>query len=807
MSIRRIESRLFRRLAVLLAMAANVDRAAAETVRWVAPDGGSYSAAGNWNPAGVPGAADVALFDLSDAYVVTFPAQRPRPGEPTNRAVHIYDDEVTFDLNSRTLTLTDSGDSPSLLIGYGGRFDRGNQGALTLLDGTVLGVDGVLGRAGGLPISRGNLGELIIGSGAMLDLSGGLYVGDDARGALHIEQGGHAEAKLWVGFEEGASGNVLIENPGSLLTTAQPTIANLGTASMTIADGGRVDSNGAGYVGRFAGSDGVVEIVGPGSSWHATGAGMAVGDDGVGRIEVREGATFLSGGTTTLGKSSRGVGEVRISGVGATWQHTSVVVGGQGAGKLTIADGAMVSTLNSGVLGANSSGVGDAFIQGMGSHWAIDVDLAIGDSGRGALSILDGGSLSARQVLLGARLNAPGIGEMVVQGVSSRSEIAEQLVVGGGGGAGVRAGRLAISGGGVVESHLGMIAATTGAMGRVEVDGPGSTWRNRDSLHIGGSDLGPGGQGTLVVEDEGLVEATNSITIWDTGHLQLDGGRIEAPSVAIRTGMLSGEGTITGDVFNAGRLEVGDAIGRLVVTGDYAENFAGRIVMEIAGASVGEYDVLQIDGQVLFNGGNLDVMFVDGYLPQAGDVYDLLDFDTAGGELGGVQLPALAEGLRWRTGDFMAAGQFAVIVDILGDTNADGRVDLEDLNNVRNNFGLMSMPILGDTDDDNDVDLNDLNNVRNNFGASSSPLQSVPEPSSGMLVGLGASCMLIAGRRSRPRLEVALCAIKSLSETPLFRRKGSQTARDGARLAQSATCGQIAFVRSAKQAPEHRQVS
>ncbi len=753
MSIRFFAARLSRAIVVLVLPLAHIDRAAAETVRWNVPGGGSYYTAANWAPTGVPGAADVSLFDLSETYVVTFPALRPRPGEPMNRAVYVYDDDVTFDLNGRTLTLTDSGASPSLLLGDSTRFDHGNHGALALVDGTVVGVDAILGRAGGLPISRGNVGELLVGAEATLELSGDLYVGHDARGTLRIEQGGQVEAQLWVGYEEEASGNVLVNNLGSLLTTTQPTIANYGTASITIADGGRVDSSGAGYVGRFAGSDGVVEVVGPESSWHATGAGMAIGDDGAGKFIVSEGATFQSGGTSTLGKLSRGVGEVQISGANTSWQHTSVVVGGQGAGKLTIADGATVSTINSAVLGASSTGVGEAFIQGMDSHWAIDVELTIGDSGRGAMSILDGGSLSARQVLLGARLNAPGIGELVVQGANSHIEVAEQLVVGGGGGAGLRAGQLAISAGGVVENNLGMVAATIGAIGHVEVDGPGSIWRNLESLHIGGSELGPGGQGTLVVSHEGLVQAAHAITIWDAGHLQLDGGRVEAPNVAIQTGILSGEGTIDGDVFNAGRLQIGDEIGRMVIAGDYAENFAGRIVLEIAGANEGEFDVLQIDGQVLFDGGNLDVMFVDGYLPQAGDVYDLFDFDTAGGELGGVQLPALAEGLRWRTGDFMAEGQFAVIVDILGDTNADGRVDLEDLNNVRNNFGMMSMPILGDTDNDNDVDLGDLNNVRNNFGASTSPLQSVPEPSTGMLVGLGAFFLSIAGSRRRRTIE------------------------------------------------------
>ncbi len=70
----------------------------------------------------------------------------------------------------------------------------------------------------------------------------------------------------------------------------------------------------------------------------------------------------------------------------------------------------------------------------------------------------------------------------------------------------------------------------------------------------------------------------------------------------------------------------------------------------------------------------------------------------------------------------------------IGDTNDDGKVDLNDLNNVRNNFGGAGV---GDTDGDNDVDLDDLNNVRNNFGAGGS--QSVPEPQAMVLLALGAT--------------------------------------------------------------------
>lgn len=82
---------------------------------------------------------------------------------------------------------------------------------------------------------------------------------------------------------------------------------------------------------------------------------------------------------------------------------------------------------------------------------------------------------------------------------------------------------------------------------------------------------------------------------------------------------------------------------------------------------------------------------------------------------------------------------------VVGDTNGDGVVNLDDLNNVRNNFGSTG---LGDTDGDNDIDLDDLNNVRNNFGAGN-PANAVPEPGSFALAGLTGLGALWLRRRRR----------------------------------------------------------
>ena len=82
-----------------------------------------------------------------------------------------------------------------------------------------------------------------------------------------------------------------------------------------------------------------------------------------------------------------------------------------------------------------------------------------------------------------------------------------------------------------------------------------------------------------------------------------------------------------------------------------------------------------------------------------------------------------------------------------GDTNLDGLVNIDDLNNVRNNFGAMGPDdgtLPGDAYPfDGLVNIDDLNGVRNNFGAGAA---AVPEPSA-----LAIALLFIVAVTARPR--------------------------------------------------------
>jgi hypothetical protein len=80
-----------------------------------------------------------------------------------------------------------------------------------------------------------------------------------------------------------------------------------------------------------------------------------------------------------------------------------------------------------------------------------------------------------------------------------------------------------------------------------------------------------------------------------------------------------------------------------------------------------------------------------------------------------------------------------------GDTNGDGAVTIEDLNNVRNNFGGSGF---GDATGDGLVNIEDLNAVRNNFGAGQAA--AVPEPSAFLLLLSGSAFSLSVRQFRRP---------------------------------------------------------
>jgi len=180
--------------------------------------------------------------------------------------------------------------------------------------------------------------------------------------------------------------------------------------------------------------------------------------------------------------------------------------------------------------------------------------------------------------------------------------------------------------------------------------------------------------------------------------------------------------------------------------------------------SPGEYGAIDAAG-AMFDG----LLMVNFDFPAVaeGDIFELIRLNPGGaftGDFDSFSASGLPVGLGVQTlfsGDSFFVEVISAPSMLAGDTNGDGQVDIDDLNNVRNNFGAMGQPdgsLAGDAFPfDGRVDIDDLNAVRNNFGAMAAP---VPEPAAGGLLIFGAMAFVLRRRgagQNRPMMEETKC--------------------------------------------------
>ena len=117
--------------------------------------------------------------------------------------------------------------------------------------------------------------------------------------------------------------------------------------------------------------------------------------------------------------------------------------------------------------------------------------------------------------------------------------------------------------------------------------------------------------GTIILREGGQMDVSGSNLSWGTATIK-------------------GTGTFLGKVYNNGGLvSPGESIGR-IQAGDYNQDGAGTLAVELGGAGIGSYDELVITGQAKLMG-TLTVTLANGFTPQAGQVFNIL---TSGTRLG-----------------------------------------------------------------------------------------------------------------------------------------------------------------------------
>lgn len=144
--------------------------------------------------------------------------------------------------------------------------------------------------------------------------------------------------------------------------------------------------------------------------------------------------------------------------------------------------------------------------------------------------------------------------------------------------------------------------------------------------------------------------------------------RVSSGGAANFFGLVSGAGSFTGS--GQKRYEGGFAPGAspAVVTleGESIFPAGSTITMELGGTTPGNCGqcadkIIFSNGSVALEGGTLTVVWWGGHVGAAGEVYDLFGWNAPlTGKFGQVQLPSLAPGLTWQTGQLYTSGDIGI---------------------------------------------------------------------------------------------------------------------------------------------------
>jgi hypothetical protein len=153
--------------------------------------------------------------------------------------------------------------------------------------------------------------------------------------------------------------------------------------------------------------------------------------------------------------------------------------------------------------------------------------------------------------------------------------------------------------------------------------------------------------GQVALDAASSFTTTGSYT-QTAGVTDLGSGVLTAsPGVDLQGGVLTGAGTVNGDLMNGGVVSPGGdgTTGILTVTGNYLQTAASVLNIDLGGVNAGtQYDQVQIGGTAILDG-TLNVALIGGYVPQVGDSFLILTFSSVAGTFATVNGLDLGNGL------------------------------------------------------------------------------------------------------------------------------------------------------------------
>lgn len=548
-----------------------------------------------------------------------------------------------LDLSNSSLTIAG-------LTGGGSVYSySGSSGHLTVnvADGQQT-FDGTLGSGSytGFAFTKAGAGTLIL-------TRGNTYTGGTAitGGTLQI-----------ASFSSLSSGDLSLD--GGTLRWANGTASDYTNRNISIGvGGGTIDTNG--HDVEFAtaiSSTGTLTKTGSGTLYFTAGSNYTNN-------------TTITGGTLSMPNAIFDACAVTVSGAGSTLTGRGYLeIGHESNASLTLTDGGAVSTGSTLAVGLLGTSIASASVSGTDSRLTVGTTLYVGYLGQGTVTIGDGGTAAVgSQVYLGyentgtgtLNLNSGGTLEVGgTDGIVRRSGTANLNLNGG---------TLKVTG----SNFSTTVSATLANTSTIDTNGFNATLSGNLT---GTGGLTKTGTGTLTLSagnsfsgattiSAGTLALTNDRALTNSSGIDLGtAGVLDLTSLSsFGLGLaqtLSGSGTVqvgSGHFFGIdGTLAPGHSAGLIDVTGDLSLSSLSTSNFELGGLTRGTgYDALNVDGALTF-GGTLNVTFINGFTPTAGNSFDLFNYATATGTFDTLNLATLSSGLAWDTSALYTTGTLSI---------------------------------------------------------------------------------------------------------------------------------------------------
>lgn len=211
-----------------------------------------------------------------------------------------------------TATVTDPGarmEVRDLAVGSSG------QGTLTVSNGGY-----VSSYAGRLAVATGSQGTATVTGNGSLWQARTMEIGNRGAATLNILAGGRVETTtagpVYVGNLAGSSGTMTVSGAGSTFATTGASVLAIGrdgTGTLTISSGGTVAGLSGTVGGAGAAGVGTATVTGAGSNWTLTHQ-LGVGNVGTGTVTIADGGRITAPGGTSVGSTAGSNGTLRITG-------------------------------------------------------------------------------------------------------------------------------------------------------------------------------------------------------------------------------------------------------------------------------------------------------------------------------------------------------------------------------------------------------------------------------------------------------------------------------------------------------------